>query len=95
MNSLKNKFLVIDHGDQYIIGQVAEVNGDYILIRIQVRSDCPTDFYHVYHIGELSCECRECINTYFFDNETQMKKWLAWIDNPGEKIIPFDRNKKE
>ena len=89
------KFLLIDRGEHYIIGQVAEINGDYILMKVQAKSDCPTDFYHVYHIGELSCECRECVNSYFFDSEDQLQKWIAWIDNPNEKIIPIDRNKKK
>ena len=93
MNSLKGLWVLIDRNENYMIGQVAEINGDYILVRMQTRSDCPTDFYHVFHISELSCECRECVNSYFFDDEVQLKKWLAWIDSPNEKIIPIDRTK--
>lgn len=93
MNVLKDKWLLIDRGDHYTIGQIAEVNGDYILVRVQVKSDAPTDYYNVYHIGELSCECRQCVNTLFFDSEAQMKKWIAWIDNPDDKVIPIDRKK--
>jgi len=88
MNSLKGKWILIDGGDSYKVGQVAEVNGDYVLIRLRVNSGCPIEtFYNVYHISELSCECRECVNSYFFDNEEQLQRWITWVNKTDDNVI--------
>ena len=95
MNLLKDKFLIIDRGDNYSVGQVVEINNDYILIRIRTKSDCPVDFYHVYHIGELSCECRECMNSYFFETEAEMQEWITWTEKVVDfNVVSFDTTKK-
>ena len=93
MKSLKDKFLLIDRGDNFVTGQVADVNGDYVLILMQTKLDCPK-FYHVYHISELTCDCRECVNSYFFDNRDELEKWVAWIDPADDNIIPINGKKK-
>ena len=86
MNSLIGKWILMDRGEHYLIGHITDVNGDYIMIQMKPKTGSP-DFYHLYHIGELSCDCRECINSYFFDTEEQLTTWAAWIDKPDENNI--------
>jgi len=97
MESLKGMWLLLDRGDSYIVGHVVDVSGDYLKVSMKTKSDYPTAFYTVYHISELTCECRECVTSYFFDNEAKLKAWIDWIDRPEDNIVkmvvPTDKKK--
>ncbi|SRR6266704_3419628 len=93
MQSLKNKWILIDKGDHYLVGQVTDIEGDYILVRMrQIVAECP-GYSDLFQISELSCECRDCINSHFFDDEKKLNAWIKFVDQENEiknNVISID-----
>jgi len=84
MQSLKNLWILIDKGENYLVGKVADVDGEYILVRMrQIVLECP-EYFNLFHISELSCDCRDCVNSHFFDDEDQLNAWIKFIDQENE-----------
>ncbi len=99
MHALKGLWILLDKGEHYHVGQVAAVDGEYILVKLR-PSEGPA-FHHLYHIGELSCECRECVNSFFFDTEKELEEWITFINKPDNSNVitlgptkpPWDRKR--
>lgn len=81
MKSLQDKWILIDKGNTYLVGQVIDIDDDYILVRMrQSDTKCPV-YSSLFHISELSCDCRECINSLFFYDEEELDSWIEFVEN--------------
>lgn len=92
MKSLKDKWILIDKGEHYLTGQIIDIDGDYILVRMRrISSECPL-FSHLFHISELSCDCRECVNSLFFDDEKKLDAWIKFVDDrdSNNNVVSID-----
>lgn len=84
MQSLRDKWILVDKGEHYLVGQVTDIEGDYILVRMrQLDNKCPW-YFNMFHISELSCDCRECVNSLFFDDEDKLNAWIKFVDQENE-----------
>ncbi len=95
MQSLRNKWILIDKGEHYLIGQIIDVlNCEYLFVRMRpVNKETPV-ISNVFHISELSCDCRNCINSVFFNTEKELDTWIKFVERGNvSNVVSIDKNK--
>ena len=86
---LIGKWVVIDEGDSFRVGEVKGIVGDaaYVSIRCEAVHKHP-------QISQLIplVSLQEKYN-FFFDTEEQLDAWTEWLDTPSDdpKIVEFSK----
>lgn len=82
--SMITKWAMIDGGENYYVGEIVSVEGNFVFVRIRPNAG-PSGGYKLFDMVELTGEL-----TMFFDTEKELDDFISWAESgpsPRLKVV--------